>query len=67
MDRVHIDEKWFQMCQDGEGYILLAGEEPPVTKHKRNCIGKVIMFLWAQARPRWDHHSKTQWDGKIGI
>jgi hypothetical protein len=67
MDRVHIDEKWFHMCQDGEGYLLVAGEEPPVryTKHK-SYIGKV-MFLCAQARPRWDHHSNTQWDGKIGI
>jgi hypothetical protein len=25
------------------------------------------MFLCAQARPQWDHHTKTQWDGKIGI
>jgi hypothetical protein len=67
MDRVHIDEKWFNLCQDGEGYLLVEGEEPPVrhVKHK-NYIGKV-MFLCAQARPRWDHHAKKQWDGKIGI
>jgi hypothetical protein len=67
MDVVHIDEKWFHMCQDGEGYLLVAGEELPVryTKHK-NYIGKV-MFLCAQARPRWNHHTNTQWDGKIGI
>jgi hypothetical protein len=52
MDRVHIDEKWFHLCQDGEGYLLVDGEEAPVryTKHK-NYIGKV-MFLCAQARPR---------------
>jgi hypothetical protein len=30
MDQVHIDEKWFHMCQDGEGYLLVADEEPPV-------------------------------------
>jgi hypothetical protein len=31
MDRVHIiDEKWFHMCQDGEGYLLVDGEESPV-------------------------------------
>jgi hypothetical protein len=67
MDRVHIDEKWFNMCQDGETYILVEGEAPPErhVKHK-NFIGKV-MFLCAQARPRWDHHTNTQWDGKIGI
>jgi hypothetical protein len=67
MDRVHIDEKWFNMCQDGEGYILVDGEAPPQrhVKHK-NFIGKVL-FLCAQARPRWDPHTNTQWDGKIGI
>jgi hypothetical protein len=67
MDRVHLDEKWFHMCQDGEGYLLVADEEPPKrhVKHK-GYIGKV-MFLCAQARPRWDFHTHTQWDGKIGI
>jgi hypothetical protein len=67
MDRVHIDEKWFNMCQDGEGYILVDGEEPPKrhVKHK-NFIGKVL-FLCAQARPWWDPHTNTQWDGKICI
>ena len=28
-DRVHTDEKWFWICQDGEKYILVEGEEPP--------------------------------------
>jgi hypothetical protein len=67
MDRVHVDEKWFHMCQDGEGYLLVADEEPLVryTKHK-SYIG-MVMFLCAQARPRWDHHANKQWDGKIGI
>jgi hypothetical protein len=67
MDRVHIDEKWFHMCQDGEGYLLCLDEEPPErhVKHK-GYIGKV-MFLCAQARPRWNPHTNTQWDGKIGI
>jgi hypothetical protein len=67
MDRVHLDEKWFHMCQDGEGYYLCADEEPPerYVKHK-GYIGKV-MFLCAQARPRWDSHRNMQWDGKLGI
>ena len=25
------------------------------------------MFLSAVARPRWDFHTKSMWDGKIGI
>jgi hypothetical protein len=67
MDRVHIDEKWFHLCQDGEGYLVLDDEVAPErhVKHK-GYIGKV-MFLCAQARPRWDHHANAQWDGKIGI
>ena len=67
MGRVHIDEKWFNLCQDGEGYLLVDGEEPPArfVKHK-NFIGKV-MFLCAQARPCWDPHTNSQWDGKIDI
>jgi hypothetical protein len=67
MDRVHIDEKWFHMCQDGEGYLLVDDEEPPErhVKHK-GYIGKV-MFLCAQARPRWDPHTRRIWDGKIGM
>jgi hypothetical protein len=45
MDRVHVDEKWLWLCQDGEKYILLEDEPPPklTTKHK-NYIEKV-MFL----------------------
>jgi hypothetical protein len=67
MDKVHLDEKWFWLCQDGEKYILVDDEPAPhrTTKHK-NYIEKV-MFLCAQARPRWDFHANTMWDGKIGI
>jgi hypothetical protein len=64
---VHIDEKWFHVCQDGEGYLLVSDEEPLErhVKHK-GYIGKV-MFLCAQAHPQWDYHTKTQWVGKIVI
>jgi hypothetical protein len=67
MDKVHVDEKWFHLIRDGEKYILCDDEEPPKrhTKHK-SYIGKV-MFLCAQARPRWDPTSNSMWDGKIGI
>jgi hypothetical protein len=32
----------------------------------KNYIEKV-MFLCAQARPRWDYGATTMWDGKVGI
>jgi hypothetical protein len=67
MDRVHVDEKWFWLCKDGEKYILLDDEPTPQrsTKHK-NYIEKV-MFLCAQARPRHDYAAGRHWDGKLGI
>jgi len=66
-DKVHVDEKWFYLCRDGENYIL-AGDEPPPKRHvkHKNFIGKV-MFLCAQARPRWDPATNSMWDGKLGI
>jgi hypothetical protein len=66
-DKVHVDEKWFYLSRDGEKYILVNGEVAPerTTRHK-NFIVKV-MFLCAQARPRWDPHTHSMWDGKIGI
>jgi hypothetical protein len=66
-DKVHIDEKWFYLSRDGEKYILMNGEEAPQrhTRHK-NFIIKV-MFLCAQARPRWNPNTHSMWDGKIGI
>lgn len=66
-DKVHVDEKWFYLCKDGENYILAGDEELPErhVKHK-NFIGKV-MFFCAQARPRWDPNTNSMWDGKLGI
>ena len=78
-DRVDIDEKWFYQTSDGKNYILTAaefdsdndGEEeeeanPHRTISHKSHIPKV-MFLCAQARPRWDPHRNAIWDGKIGL
>ena len=65
LDRVHVDEKWFFMQQDGTCFLLAPGEEPPhcTTRHK-GYIRKV-MFLSAIVRPR--KIRGQWWDGKIGI
>jgi len=65
-DEVHVDEKWFYLCRDGENYIIIYGEEPPkrYVSHKSHITK--VMFLCAQARPRRLHNG-TWWDGKIGI
>ena len=53
MDRVHVDEKWFWLCQDGERYILVDDEPPPhrTTKHK-NYIKKVMCLCSSKAETR---------------
>lgn len=80
-DRVDIDEKWFYQTSDGKNYILTAAEFDEegdddgnednesvphrTTRHK--CHIPKVMFLCAQARPRWDAHRAAVWDGKIGL
>lgn len=66
-DRIHVDEKWFNLTQVKSKFYLAAGEEPPnrSTRHKSH-IPKV-MFLAAVARPHWDPVENREWDGKIGI
>jgi len=67
-DEVHIDEKWFQLCKEKETYILVCDrEEGPArrTKHKSHITK--IMFMCAQARPRWVARENQYWDGKIGM
>jgi hypothetical protein len=66
-DRVHIDEKWFNMSKDGERYILTMDEELPVRRVQHKCYIEKVMFLCAQARPRWNVTTRTWWDGKIGM
>jgi len=65
-NEVHVDEKWFFVCCDGESHAPASDEIPPerAVKHKSH-IAKV-MFLCAQARPR-KLTNNTWWDGKIGI
>jgi hypothetical protein len=65
-DSIHIDEKWFYVEQNKEGFLVIApdgGEEEENTYRStksKNFIKKV-MFLAAVARP-WE-----QFSGKIGI
>jgi len=81
-DRVDIDEKWFYQTSDGKNYILTAaefeddndgeegGEEDEANPHRtisHKCHIPKVMFLCAQARPRWDPHRNAIWDGKIGL
>jgi hypothetical protein len=72
MDRVDVDEKWFYISREKESYILVAdneegdGEENVYRSAKKLHLKKV-MFLCAQARPRFDHAANQMWDGKLGM
>jgi hypothetical protein len=57
-DRIHTDEKWFWICQDGEKYILVEGEEPPKRHVRHKNYMEKVMFFCAQARPRYDYHKR---------
>lgn len=66
-DTVHVDEKWFNLTKIKQNFYVLPDEEGP----ERSCQSKrfitKVMFLAAVARPRYDPHRKTLFDGKIGI
>ena len=72
-DRIDIDEKWFFLTRAKETYILIAddedsdGEEEPNRRVRHKSHITKVMFLCAQARPRWDTTRNRMWDGKIGI
>jgi len=52
-DEVHVDEKWFFLCHDGESYVLMGDEEEPPERHvKHKSHTTKVMFLCARARPR---------------
>jgi hypothetical protein len=67
MDVVHIDEKWFNLCQNTRTYYLLEGEEEPHRTTKSKRFSTKVMFLCAVARPRHDAHRNHTFDGKLGI
>jgi len=64
---VHVDEKWFNLCKIKNTFYLAPEEELPHRTVKSKRFIPKIMFLAAVARPRYDYHTKTFWDGKIGI
>ena len=64
-DTIHLDEKWFFVSKVSKRFILATDEEEPYrTCQSKTNISKV-MFLVAQARPRY-LSSGVFWDGKIG-
>jgi hypothetical protein len=67
MNEIHLDEKWFYMTKDGMCYILAEDEPEPVRRVVHKSHITKVMFLCAQARPRFVHSWGKWWDGKLGI
>ena len=67
MDVVMIDEKNFFKDKIKRRVILTKDEKLPhrYVRHKSHI--EKVMFLCAQARPRYDHSKKCTWDGKIAM
>jgi hypothetical protein len=67
-DEVHVDEKWFNETFKTRQYLLVRGREADPSRKvtHRKHIPKV-MFLVAQARPRYDPSTKSMWDGKLAL
>ena len=68
--------RWaFSVKQKSESYILInekedydeEGESHVYRAAKNRNKIKMVMFLCAQARPRWDNNTNQMWDGKVGI
>lgn len=69
-DHVHLDEKWFYICQNGQTYYLCDDEELPIRKVRHKSHITKVMLLAAVARPRdivarW--RGARSFSGKIGI
>ncbi|KAF0710796.1 hypothetical protein AaE_012376 [Aphanomyces astaci] len=67
LDFVHVDEKWFYLTKVKRRYYVYDDEEVAAHSVKSKHYITKVMFLAAVARPRYDHHSKTFWDGKVGV
>ena len=67
MDVVHVDEKWFDKEKVSRRVILTNREKRPhrTAKHKSHI--EKVMFLCAQARPRYDPTRKYTWSGKLAM
>ena len=66
-DRVYLDEKWFKLTEASTRYYVGKDEPLPVRRGTSRRHITQVMFLVVVAKPRYDYHRKTMWDGKIGI
>ena len=61
-DLIHIDEKWFYLRKDGQHFIIAADKEEPYRHVQLKSFLMKIMFLCAEARPRYDTNKNAWFD-----
>ncbi|KAF0732228.1 hypothetical protein Ae201684_010673 [Aphanomyces euteiches] len=66
-NRVHVDEKWFYLTQVKRTLYVYEDEELALRSAKSTSFITKVMFLAAVTRPRYDAHTRQQFDGKLGI
>lgn len=66
-DYVHVDEKWFYMCEATGTYYLANDEPEPERQVKSKRFIPKVMFLAAVACPRYNEAGECTFDGKIGL
>lgn len=67
-DFVHLDEKWFYICNNGQKYYLYDDEEEvPTRKVQHKSHTTKVMFLAAVSRPRFKSSRSVLFNRKIGI
>lgn len=64
---VHIDEKWFNMCEVNSSFYLTQNEPNPLRQLQHKSHITKVMFLCAVAHPHWDSNGNCIFDGKIGL
>ncbi|ETV80465.1 hypothetical protein H257_06736 [Aphanomyces astaci] len=67
LDFVHVDEKWFYLTKVKRRYYVYDDEEVAARSVKPKHYITKVMFLGPVARPRYGHHCKKFWDGKVGV
>jgi hypothetical protein len=66
-DVIHVDEKWFYIQNIVNTFILTRDEQAPFIKCESNLFITKVMLFCAIARPRYDAHKRTTFDGKLCI
>ena len=66
-DLVHLNEKGFYLCQNGQRYYICDNKDLPVQKVKHKSHIPKVVFLATVARPRYIPNDSRTFTGKIRI